>query len=120
MSSSSAGCGAVVVRGDEVVAAACRLPMSESTTIPGHYHMRHRAGIGLSETTDAIVIIVSEERGEIVVAHDGSLTTMSDELELRKYLEREIRDAGEILRRKRQRRRDRRLARSEAKETVSK
>lgn len=112
--------GAVVIRGDEVVAAACRLPMSESTAIPAHYHMRHRAGIGMSEHSDAIVVIVSEERGEIAVAQDGVQIGMSDELELRKYLERELRDPSEILRRKRLRRRSRRVAQAEKQEAVSK
>ena len=93
--------GAVVIRGNEVAAAACRLPMSESRSIPPHYHMRHRAGLGLSEHSDAIVIIVSEERGEIAVASEGSITVMTDELELRRYLERELRDPGEVRRRRR-------------------
>lgn len=93
--------GAIVVRGDEVVAAACRLPMSESTAIPGHLHMRHRAGIGMSEHSDAIVVIVSEERGEIGIAQEGALIGMGDELELRRFLERELRDVSEVKRRRR-------------------
>jgi diadenylate cyclase len=113
--------GAVVIRGDEVVAAACRLPMSESTSIPGHYHMRHRAGIGASEHSDAIAVIVSEERGDIAVAHDGRLQVMGDELELRRYLDRELRDAAEIRRKHRdRRRRERRAAKTEQKEAVTK
>lgn len=93
--------GAVIIRGNEVVAAACRLPMSESRSLPPHYHMRHRAGLGASEHSDALVIIVSEERGEIAVAHEGSLRIMDDELELRRYLERELRDPNEVRRRRR-------------------
>lgn len=93
--------GAVIVRGNEVLAAACRLPMSESRSIPPHYHMRHRAGLGMSEHSDAIVIIVSEERGEIAVAHEGSLRIMNDEMELKRYLERELRDPNEVRRRRR-------------------
>jgi len=112
--------GAMVVRGDEVVAAACRLPMSESTSIPGHYHMRHRAGIGASESSDAVVVIVSEERGEIAVAHDGKLQTMGDEFELKKYLEHVLRDPSEVRRRHRRMQRSLRRERAEAKETVSK
>jgi diadenylate cyclase len=100
--------GAIVVRGDEVVAAACRLPMSESTSIPGHMHMRHRAGIGMSEHSDAIVVIVSEERGEIGIAQEGNLVGMGDELELRRFLERELRDASEVRRRRRRMHRSRR------------
>jgi diadenylate cyclase len=93
--------GAVVIRGNEIAAAACRLPMSETRSIPAHYHMRHRAGVGMSEHSDAIVVIVSEERGEIAVAVEGSIRVMKDELELRRFLERELRDPSEIRRRKR-------------------
>lgn len=93
--------GAVVIRGNEVVAAACRLPMSESRSIPAHYHMRHRAGLGISEHSDAIVVIVSEERGEIAVAHEGAIKVMKDELDLRRYLEREMRDPAEVRKRRR-------------------
>jgi diadenylate cyclase len=93
--------GAVVIRGNEVAAAACRLPMSESRSIPAHYHMRHRAGLGISEHSDAIVVIVSEERGEIAVAHEGAIKVMKDELDLRRYLEREMRDPAEVRKRRR-------------------
>lgn len=84
--------GAIIVSGDEVVAAACRLPMSESRTIDSHYHMRHRAGIGMSEQSDAVVVIVSEERGEIAVAADGEIVVMADEVELCEHLESELKD----------------------------
>lgn len=97
--------GAIIIRGDEVAAAACRLPMSESASLPAHYHMRHRAGLGMSEHSDAIVVIVSEERGEIAIAQDGAVQNFADELELRRYLERELRDAGEVRRRRRRMRR---------------
>lgn len=83
--------GAIVVRRDEVVAAACRLPMSESRSIDPHYHMRHRAGIGMSEQSDAVVVIVSEERGDIAVAVDGEMTIMKDEIELRECLDQHLR-----------------------------
>lgn len=71
--------GAVIVRKTEVVAAACRLPMSESSQIGDKYHMRHRAGIGVSEQSDAVVIIVSEERGTIQLAIDGELESLTDQ-----------------------------------------
>lgn len=106
--------GAVVLRGDEIVAAACRLPMSDSRVIPPHYHMRHRAGLGISEHTDAIVLIVSEERGEIALAYEGNIRILEDELELRKYLERELRDPKEIRRRHRERRKLHKRAEKEA------
>lgn len=65
--------GAVIVREREVLAAACRLPVSESSLIGDKYHMRHRAGIGVSEQADCIVVIVSEERGSVQLALDGEL-----------------------------------------------
>ena len=86
--------GAIVIRGDEVLAAACRLPMSDSRKIDTHYHMRHRAGVGMSEQSDAIVIIVSEERGDIVVAQSGELQPLESEVELREFMSKQIRSVG--------------------------
>ncbi len=101
--------GAIIVRRNEVVAAACRLPMSESRSIDPHFHMRHRAGIGMSEQSDAVVVIVSEERGDIAIAIDGEITIMADEVELRESLETLMRAySGD--KRKRRRRRRRRSA----------
>ncbi|MCB0826556.1 MAG: diadenylate cyclase CdaA [Armatimonadetes bacterium] len=78
--------GAVLIRDGEVLAASCRLPMSESTAIAEKYHMRHRAGIGASEQSDAVVIIISEERGNVALAIDGKLEIMSDQAQLRTRL----------------------------------
>lgn len=64
--------GALVIRGDRIVAASCRLP-STDRTVKSHLHMRHRAGIGVTEETDAIAVIVSEERGNISLAWGGRL-----------------------------------------------
>lgn len=66
--------GAVVIRGDVLVAAACVLPHSESPSISATTGMRHRAALGLSERTDAICVVVSEETGGISLAVDGSLS----------------------------------------------
>ncbi len=68
--------GAAILRRDTLVAAACRLPLSDNPEIDSHYHMRHRAGIGVSEHFDCVVLIVSEERGEVSVAVDGELMIM--------------------------------------------
>ena len=78
--------GAVIVRGNRVRAAACRLPLSEATYVDKHVHMRHRAGLGISEQSDALVVIVSEERGTISIARVGLLTKLSDPNELRTIL----------------------------------
>jgi diadenylate cyclase len=66
--------GAVVIRGDVLVAAGCVLPHSESPSISATTGMRHRAALGLSERTDAVCIIVSEETGGISLAVEGSLS----------------------------------------------
>lgn len=65
--------GAVIVRGDRVVAATCYLPLSDSMEISKSLGTRHRAGLGISEVSDATTIIVSEETGMISVTRDGKL-----------------------------------------------
>jgi diadenylate cyclase len=65
--------GAIIVDGNKIVAARCVLPFTTSTELPPYFGMRHRAGLGISENTDAFVIIVSEERGEISIAENGDL-----------------------------------------------
>ncbi|MCH8273897.1 MAG: TIGR00159 family protein [Armatimonadetes bacterium] len=64
--------GAVMIRGDTIVAAACRLPLS-GARMRGRLHLRHRAAVGITEETDAVAIVVSEERGAISVSLDGRL-----------------------------------------------
>ena len=75
--------GAVVVRKDRVAAAGCILPLSEGTLPSATMGTRHRAGLGLSEESDAVVMVVSEETGSISLAQDGTLYTdvAADELE---------------------------------------
>ena len=65
--------GAVIVRKNRVVAAGCYLPLTENNTIGKHFGTRHRAGIGISETADCVVVIVSEETGNISVAMSGRI-----------------------------------------------
>jgi diadenylate cyclase len=64
---------AAVIRGDRIVAAGCLLPLTERRDVRGLLGTRHRAALGLSETTDAVVIVVSEETGAASVAVDGRL-----------------------------------------------
>jgi len=64
---------AAVIRGDRVVAAGCLLPLTERRDVRGLLGTRHRAALGLSETTDAVVVVVSEETGTISLAADGRL-----------------------------------------------
>lgn len=78
--------GAVVVQADRVVGAGCVLPLSENETISKRLGTRHRAALGLSEHTDAIVVIVSEETGAISVVHEGRLYLDLRESELKTHL----------------------------------
>jgi len=87
--------GAVIVRGDLILAAACRLPLSASKTLDPHVHMRHRAAVGITEAFDCISIVVSEERGTISIASDGVLRRLSSHTELRTILNRELRNIEE-------------------------
>jgi diadenylate cyclase len=65
--------GAVIIRGDRIVAAGCLLPLTESPLIGSDIHTRHRAAIGVSERSDAIVVVVSEETGAISLSYEGKL-----------------------------------------------
>lgn len=65
--------GAMIIAGKKIKAVGCILPVSQDQTIPKHLGMRHRAGLGLSQETDARIIIVSEETGKISMAHQGEL-----------------------------------------------
>lgn len=78
--------GAVIIRGSEIVAAACYLPLSESPFIATDLGTRHRAAIGVSEETDAITVIVSEETGDISCTKNGELRRDINEDVLRDYL----------------------------------
>lgn len=74
--------GAVIIRGNEIVAAACLLPLSESTTSDVHFGTRHRAAIGITEATDAVSLVVSEETGVISMARNGRIVRHLDERRL--------------------------------------
>jgi uncharacterized protein (TIGR00159 family) len=78
--------GAMIIVGKKIQAAACVLPVSQQLEIPKRYGLRHRSALGLSEQTDAKVIIVSEETGKISLAHSGQLYTNISAEELQKML----------------------------------
>jgi diadenylate cyclase len=65
--------GAVIIENNKIAAARCLLPVSGDASIPAQFGTRHRAGVGITEHTDAVAIIVSEETGEISIAIDGEL-----------------------------------------------
>ena len=70
--------GALIVRGDRLYAAGCVLPLTQNKALPKELGTRHRAGIGITENSDAMVIIVSEETGVISIARNGKLTRFLD------------------------------------------
>ncbi|MFN2746336.1 MULTISPECIES: diadenylate cyclase CdaA [Bacillus] len=82
--------GAVIMKNDEVAAAACYLPLSESPFISKELGTRHRAAVGISEVTDSLTIIVSEETGGISVARNGDLHRDLSEEALTNMLEAEF------------------------------
>jgi diadenylate cyclase len=94
--------GAVIIRKEKILSAASRLPLSESSRLAQNVHMRHRAAVGITEVSDALAIIVSEERGTISYALEGNLRRLSSHLELRDILNKEVR-GEEVMRRRRSR-----------------
>jgi len=92
--------GAILVRGDRIVAASCILPLSNREELEGNLHTRHRAGLGLAELTDAVVIIVSEETGAVSLAYNGNLEQNLNEQRLRERLSaiflKEANDVGKV------------------------
>ena len=65
--------GAVIIRGDQITAATCYLPLSDNMGLSKELGTRHRAGVGISEVTDSFTIIVSEETGKVSIARNGEL-----------------------------------------------
>jgi diadenylate cyclase len=79
--------GAVVIRSLRIAAAACVLPLASGTIADRQMGLRHRAAIGITEETDAVAVVVSEETGTISVAHDGRMIRRLDVKRLRNYLQ---------------------------------
>ncbi len=78
--------GAVVIEGQNIVAAACYLPMSTSAEVKRSYGARHRAALGISEDSDAFVIVVSETNGKVSLSFLGEMKENIDQARLRKFL----------------------------------
>jgi diadenylate cyclase len=78
--------GAVIITGGRIAAAGCFLPLSKDPNIDKRYGTRHRAALGLTEDSDAIVILVSEEAGEAHLVKNGKITTNLSEQEIRQSL----------------------------------
>ena len=82
--------GAIIIRDGRIIAAGCVLPLTKSTNLSKDLGMRHRAGIGLSEQSDAIVVIVSEEAGAVSIAMNGTLKRHLDNETFEKILRYEL------------------------------
>jgi diadenylate cyclase len=78
--------GAAVIDGDRIARVGCILPLSQRDDLPHYYGTRHRAAVGLTEQTDALVVVVSEERGEVVCAKNGVVERIHDNLALARIL----------------------------------
>ncbi len=78
--------GAMIIADNRIKAAGCILPVAQNASLPKEMGLRHRSGLGMSLETDAIVIIVSEERGKISVAHKGNLSVNVTAEELQQIL----------------------------------
>ena len=79
--------GAIIIRNDRIVSATCYLPLSDNMGLSKELGTRHRAAVGLSEVSDALVIVVSEETGYVSVAQGGGLDRNISREKLREYLE---------------------------------
>jgi hypothetical protein len=82
--------GAALVKNGRIALASCHLPLSSNHDIPQHFGTRHRAALGLSERTDAIVVVVSEERGEVLLAEAGEFLKLGSPEELVTALEQRV------------------------------
>ena len=99
--------GAVIIRGDRIVAAACVLPLAETIVSDTHLGTRHRAAVGITEQTDAIAIVVSEETGIISMARNGRIVRHLDERRLTTLLQALLRPRGRRWRSSSRKREDR-------------
>lgn len=93
--------GAVIIRGNRITSATCYLPLSDNLALSKELGTRHRAGVGISEVTDSLTVIVSEETGKISVAYEGQLRRNLDAESLRNCLQQTLNKKGEESRRKR-------------------
>lgn len=83
--------GAIIVKGNKITATRIVLPVSESNSIPSRFGLRHRAGLGISEKTDALVIVISEQRGKIVYIKNGQYQQFDSGEKLKRILSEDLR-----------------------------
>jgi diadenylate cyclase len=82
--------GAIIISNNKIKAARCVLPVTDNSDLPAHFGMRHRAALGITEQSDAIAIIVSEETGQVSIAIDGKIISNLSPEELEKELIKEL------------------------------
>ncbi len=82
--------GAVIIHKDKIISAGCILPLSQNPDIAKRFGTRHRAALGISEQTDALVLVVSEETGKISIVHEGKITYDADPAEIRRLARKAI------------------------------
>jgi len=86
--------GAVIVRREKIVAAACTLPLTQNAMYSRLYGMRHKAAVGVTEESDAVTVVISEETGQLSVAYDGKLERGIDKFALKDRVTRHLHIAG--------------------------
>ena len=89
--------GAVILYEGKIKAARCLLPVSERDNLPAQYGLRHRAALGMSEATDTLILIVSEETGQMSIARNGVIETNLSAPEVRKRLNRYLSEEEEVV-----------------------
>ena len=87
--------GAVIIQQGRVSAAGCFLPLTREDNLTKDWGTRHRAAIGISQETDAVVILVSEEKGEVSLVYDGKVMPLAEKEDIRKLLQRHLVDEPE-------------------------
>ena len=84
--------GAVIIKDNRIIAARCVLPVTEKENFPSHFGMRHRAAVGLTETTDALAITVSEQTGNVSLTVNGEITSNLNRDKLRYLIEKNLKN----------------------------
>lgn len=84
--------GAVIIKDNRIIAARCVLPVTEKESFPSHFGMRHRAAVGITETTDAIAITVSEQTGAVSLTVNGEINSNLNKDKLRYLIEKNLKN----------------------------
>lgn len=82
--------GALIIEDNTITATRVILPVSNETSLPARFGLRHRAGVGITEKTDAVCLVVSEESGQISYLKDGDFVLFKDQDELEKILAKDL------------------------------